>query len=331
MNIAAFGDKLLHSNGQNFDELSLELFRWQAEENPVYREYLSLLGIRPESVEAVTEIPMLPVEVFTRREIKTGSWSEEKTFLSSGTTGAFPARHLMRSLRWYHQVARLCFEERFGGMRGYELYALLPGYLERPNASLVEMLKHFVQYVGRDPDASFFIRDFDGLAKALQQKSKAGLQKMLFGVRFALLDFAEQFPACCESLWIVETGGMKGRKREMATLEFTASLKQHLGGVRIFSEYGMTEMTSQAYADEGSGFSPGATLRFMVEDPFVPGKPAARGQRGRIQIIDLANLHSCAFLRTGDMGIIRDDGKLELLGRADDAELRGCALMYDES
>ncbi|MBP8725550.1 MAG: acyl transferase [Saprospiraceae bacterium] len=331
MNIAAFEDKLLHSSGQNFDELALELFRWQAANNPVYREYLGLLDVSPINVDSVEEIPMLPVEAFTLRDVKTGSWKEETTFLSSGTTGTVPARHAVRSIGWYHQIAQRCFKERFGEVQGYELFALLPGYLERPNASLVEMLTHFVMAAGREPEEAFFIRDFEGLAKSLQQIGKHGSQKMLFGVRFALLDFVEQFPDRCESLWIVETGGMKGRKREMTTREFAASVKRHFGDVRMFSEYGMTEMTSQAYSEEGSGFEPGPTMRFLVEDPFVPGKPAELGQRGRVLVIDLANLHTCAFLRTGDMGILQADGKLEVLGRADNAELRGCTLMYDES
>lgn len=326
-----FEDRILNVQKHEFDSLALEIFRSQAACNPVYSEYLQRLRIQPKSIMTLDQIPFLPVEVFKHRVVLMENQAYENWFESSGTTGSLLAKHFIPSLNWYHQIAKACFEFHFGPVGQYDFFALLPHYLERKHSSLVSMVNHFMHQAHSEKEPTFFIHDFEGLKVSLQQSLLQGRRTLLWGVRFALLDFADQFPGDYKGLMVIETGGMKGRKRELPQDLFNQSLLDRMQGISLFSEYGMTEMHSQAYAHQGFGFKSTNWLKFQIASPHLPGHLLPFKQRGFVQIIDLANVNTCSFLQTQDIGFLDKDGNLNLLGRPDTAEARGCSLLYDES
>ncbi|MBK9107862.1 MAG: acyl transferase [Saprospiraceae bacterium] len=325
-----FEDRLLNVNETSFEEIALQIFQYQATHNLVYAEFLKNLSTEPAKIKSLDHIPHMPVEVFKYRELKTGTWIPQTYFESSGTTKQYLAKHLIRSLDWYHFIAKNCFECHFGSLSNFTFSALLPGYLERKHSSLVNMVQYFMDESGSQNKGAFFINEFNALQSFLKMNS-GNKVPVLFGVRFALLDFADHFPGDYSGLHIIETGGMKGRRREVSNEDFLEDMYSKMKGIRMIGEYGMTELTSQAYALEPQKFRAAPWLKFSVTNPTIPGIPLSVGQRGCIRIVDLANINTCSFLQTSDMGVISSDGSLQILGRLDSSESRGCGLLYEDS
>jgi hypothetical protein len=322
---------------QQFDALALDLFRFQALRNPLYRHYLQLLRIKIASIEHRTQIPHLPITLFKSHKIKTGAWKNEVVFTSSGTTGAQTSKHFVRDLEHYLGNARRGFEAQYGPLEKYSFLALLPNYLERKGSSLVAMADDFIARSNAQNGSNFsgfFLHDHDALLSKLHDNQRNSVPTVLLGVTYALLDFSQMSGlrnaiTQPELLTIMETGGMKGRRKEMTRAEVHTELKTAFGVSHIHSEYGMTELLSQAYAPQNGLFLPSPTLRVHtteLNDPFCKTAP---GKSGIINITDLANIDSCAFLATEDLGRVHPNGNFEVIGRADISEMRGCNLMVE--
>lgn len=292
----------------------------------MYRAYLSFLGCDSWKIDRVENIPFLPIGFFREHRVTTGKFLEEALFESSTTTGSTPGRHYVRNLEHYRRVCEACYSRLISPLEGSCFLALLPSYLERPNSSLVYMMRHFMS-LSRHPASGFFLHNFDDLARRIRALRHEGVEAVLFGVTFGLLDFAEYWQEDLPHITVMETGGMKGRKREITREEVYARLRSAWGDVRIFSEYGMTELMSQAYSRSEGIFITPPWMRIMVRDLYDPFQYLSPGRHGAINIIDLANIDSCAFIETQDLGMLVPDGGFMVLGRTDDSELRGCNLM----
>lgn len=314
-----------------FEALAVEVFRYQATHNPLYNRYLTLLNRPGDSLASdlrISDIPFLPIRFFKTREIKTGDWEPETVFTSSSTTGQTPSRHLVRDLSGYLDNAREGFRQFYGDPSQWCVLALLPSYLERGGSSLVAMADYFIK-ASLYPESGFFLHDLESLKNTLVACKSKGYKILLLGVSFALLDFAERFPMDLSGVTVMETGGMKGRRRELTRTELHQTLKTAFHLAEVHSEYGMTELFSQAYAHGDSFFSPAATMRVQtteINDPFCPALP---GRTGVLNIVDLANIDTCSFIQTEDVGKVYPDGRFEVLGRLDAAEFRGCNLMVE--
>lgn len=318
-NSARFQQELL-SGDFSFEKLKFQLWEYQRRMNPTIKEYCEYLGKE--------EIQSIPISFFKDREMRTVPQnSSEVIFESSGTTGQIPSRHFVQDIDWYKQVAELGFFHFFPKKK-YKILALLPSYLERGNSSLVYMVQAWMESLGL-PGSGFYLNDFDSLQQALQNAKEQAEPILLIGVAFALLDFSEQ---CSIQLppdaIVMETGGMKGRKEEIVREELHRKLKEGLRISKVCSEYGMTELLSQAYSLEKGRFFPAPTMQVFVSDIHLNRLMKDTGQSGRLHIVDLANIHSCAFIATDDIGRLHEDGSFEVLGRLDTAEMRGCSLMY---
>ncbi|MCC7246689.1 MAG: acyl transferase [Saprospiraceae bacterium] len=313
-------------SADNFDEVARQVFEYQLSHNQLYSTYCSLLDKR-ETPEVLSGFPFLPIQFFKTYIVKSGFWPSKTIFTSSGTTGQLPSQHHVRSRHFYLDNARRGFTERYGKPEKWCILALLPSYLEREGSSLVAMADDLIKR-SRYAESGFFLHDFDKLKTTLLECQAKGYPTLLLGVSFALLDFAEKHPVSLSGITIMETGGMKGRRREMTRAELHETLRTAFQVDTIHSEYGMTELLSQAYAS-GGRFWPVPTLRVIateINDPFCPVAP---GRTGQLNIIDLANLDTCSFIATDDLGRVYDDGSFEVLGRLDSAELRGCNLMVE--
>ncbi|MEM7368854.1 MAG: acyl transferase [Bacteroidota bacterium] len=295
------------------------LWAYQSQYNPIIRQFCETIG---------SDLPQsIPIEFFKHKALKTGEWEAQTIFESSGTTTQQPSRHLVRDLELYEQTTLKGFDT-FYHRQPYRILALLPSYLERGNSSLVHMVKTWIETFGL-PGSGFFLHNFDALRQQLHEAMEAGERILLIGVAFALLDFAEEqaFPLPGDSL-VIETGGMKGRKEEIVREELHTRLKVSFAVPQIYSEYGMTELMSQAYTGAHGRFLPAPTLRVYISDIHLNRLIQPVGVAGRIHLVDLANVHSCAFIATDDLGRMYADGSFEVLGRLDMAEMRGCSLMY---
>jgi hypothetical protein len=318
-----------------FDDLALDLFRFQAAENPVYGRYLGYLGVNPAAVGRVEQIPFLPLDFFKFHRIQSGSLPVAVTFESSGTTGQTPSRHAVADPAFYLQHSQRLFEARYGPLRDWVVLALLPSYLERGNSSLVYMVRHFIEQSAH-PASGFFLHNISDLRRQLKSFSllPSPFSILLIGVTFALLDLAESgedwsFLGTLPNLVVMETGGMKGRRRELLREEVHEILTRAFGVPRIHSEYGMTELLSQAYSPGGGVFELPPPMRVLlrdVNDPFSYLRPGGRSTGG-INVIDLANVDSCAFLETKDLGSYVGPNQFRVLGRFDNSDIRGCNLM----
>ncbi|GAA3929742.1 acyl transferase [Hymenobacter algoricola] len=311
-----------------FEPLALQLFRHQAVHCPPYRQWLAALSRRPEAVQRLEDIPFLPIEFFKTHEVRTApaDWAPQELFLSSGTTLQQRSRHLVRDSQLYRQNAARIFESLYGPLTGYTFLALLPSYLEQGHSSLVAMVDYFARESGQTQPA-FFLRDHAALLQALAAaKQDASRRVLLIGVSYALLDLASDYGPVPElqNLTVLETGGMKGRRREMIREELHAELQQAFGPAGIHSEYGMTELLSQAYSRGDGRFHCPAPLRVLLRDPADPFSVAAYRPDGAINVVDLANVDSCAFLETKDLARMHPDGSFEVLGRMDNSDVRGC-------
>ncbi|GAB3333722.1 acyl transferase [Hymenobacter humi] len=326
-----FLQQLPHVTPATFEAAALALFRHQAAHCPPYAEYLAQLGRRPAAVARLADIPFLPIEFFKTHEVRTKptDWEAQEVFLSSGTTLQQRSRHLVRAPDLYRENAARIFEQSYGPLTGWTFLALLPSYLEQGNSSLVAMVDHFAQQSGQAQPA-FFLHDHAALRAALvAAKQVPGRRVMLIGVSYALLDFAaETGPAPeLQDLTVLETGGMKGRRREMIREELHQELQLAFGPAGIHSEYGMTELLSQAYSLGDGRFHCPAPMRVLLRDPSDPFSVADYRPDGAINVIDLANVDSCAFIETKDLARMHADGGFEVLGRMDNSDVRGCNQM----
>lgn len=321
-----FKKKLLSSNTLSFSELALLLCKYQAKHNSIYSEFINHLKIDVTNISKLEEIPFMPISFFKTQEIKCGNDFAEYVFESSGTTGQNTSRHLVSDLNFYLQNSLQLFESYYGNISKYTIFALLPSYLERQNSSLVFMTdflinKSYSIYSG------YYLYNHEELAEQLNAAKLRGDKVILIGVTYALLDFAEKHQLDFPELIVMETGGMKGRRKEMIRSEVHEILKPAFGVQHIHSEYGMTELLSQAYSSGNGLFKSSKTLKIGIREATDPFDISFHSKRGAINVIDLANVDSCAFLATEDQGILHPDGSFEINGRLDNSDIRGCNLM----
>jgi hypothetical protein len=316
-----FRSSLFNINEDNFDRIALNLFQYQAQYNDLYRSYLDHLGVNPASVQKISEIPFLPIEFFKNHVIKTRSWPTQKIFKSSGTTSTGRSQHHIDNLAFYHDISWRYAKDYFGDLSETRVIALLPSYLEQGDSSLIEMVNYFILHANKQ--SGFYLNELNELAKELMSPSGP---IMLFGVTYALIDLAEKMSDISSTdLIIVETGGMKGRKKEITSMEVHSSLKSTFINAEIHSEYGMTELLSQAYGIKGELRFPAWARPFVrdLNDPFSVSNAGSGG----LNIIDLANIHSIAFIETKDLAEVDKDQKFRILGRMDNSDIRGCSLL----
>ncbi len=319
-------DRILAVSQSNFEETVLEVFRYQYAHVPVYQGFCDALGKNPQTVQGLTDIPFLPIEFFKTHEVITDDLKTQKVFESSGTTGTITSKHYVADSALYEASFLTTFRGFYGEPQDFVILALLPSYLERGNSSLVHMAKRLIELSGK-AESGFFLDEFDKL-HSLLQKLKSNKQKtLLLGVTFALLDFAEQFKTDFSGIIVMETGGMKGRREELTREELHARLKAAFGVNHIHSEYGMTELLSQGYSFGDGIFRTPPWMKILTRDMYDPLSLNPKNETGAVNVIDLANVYSCAFIATGDVARTYPDGSFEILGRMDNAELRGCNLM----
>ncbi len=321
-----FKQAVLQLQDEGFEKLALEIFEFQSEKNPIYRAYLSHLKVNPKKVSSVRQIPFLPIQFFKDHKILCEDAHTSHFFESSGTTGVQSARHYMPDLDFYLTNARKLFEAVYGSLSNYVILALLPSYLEKGNSSLVFMVQDFMNYSANG--SGFYLNNLHELKEVLDDHYSHGKKVILWGVTYALLDFADychqgNYP----DLIIMETGGMKGRRKEMIREEIHDQLKRAFGVASVHSEYGMTELTSQFYAPKEGIFLPCPTARIFIREVTDPFSWEERGRSGGLNIIDLANIYSCAFIETKDIGRGLPENKAAILGRFDHADVRGCNLL----
>lgn len=312
----------------DFNALALDVFRFQAEHNSLYNRYLELIGKKIQAVETVQEIPFLPIELFKTYDIQTGNWTPERIFSSSGTTGQATSRHLLHDPDWYRMGARRAFARQYGPVENFCFLALLPSYLERNNSSLVFMAEDFIS-LSRYAQSGFYLYNMADLVKVLSDCVQNKIPTVLLGVSFALLDLAEAFPMPLEQVIVMETGGMKGRRAELTREQLHQVLQTAFQVQHIHSEYGMTELLSQAYAPGNGRFYPAPTMRVLAREAADPFAIRTWGQNGALNIIDLANVDTLSFIATDDLGKVAEDHSFEVTGRLDSSEIRGCNLMVE--
>ncbi len=313
---------------KGFEQRALEIFRMQAETIPVYKRFLSNLKIDPGKVSDIKKIPFLPVELFKDHRIISSGAKAQLVFESSGTTGQDKSMHFVADKGLYEKSILKGFSSFYGDPADYTFLGLLPSYLERKNASLVYMVNLLIRNSGH-PESGFYLNEYDKLIEKLLYLKRRQQKALLIGVSFALLDLADRYREDLSGLIIMETGGMKGKREEITREELHDRLTDAFQLDKVHSEYGMTELLSQSYSKgEGKFFSP-PWMKIMIRDSHDPLFFLQNGKTGLINIIDLANIHSCSFLATSDIGRINYDGSFEVLGRMDNSDIRGCNLLVD--
>lgn len=344
-------DKIFSVSASGFRSVALEIFRFQCQNNPVYSAFISALRINPAEVDFVEKIPFLPISFFKTHAVKTGEFNDGIIFESSGTTQSVRSLHYVKDAGLYKKSFIRGFEEKYGPAKDWCIIGLLPSYLERKTSSLVYMVNELVNRSGH-PQGGFYLNEFEKLSAVLEELEARKQKTILLGVTFALLDFAKRFPMPLRHTIIMETGGMKGRGEEMTRVEVHTILKNAFAINEIHSEYGMTELLSQAYSHGDGLFRCPAWMKVLIRDEEDPmnvrsfvgsSKSGVQSQEpgyqltthdsrltaitGAINIIDLANIYSCSFIATDDVGKLNADGSFEVLGRMDGSDLRGCGLM----
>jgi phenylacetate-coenzyme A ligase PaaK-like adenylate-forming protein len=320
-------DILEINNSETFRETALKVFLYQAEQNEVYNAFLHTLGIEPRGIAEVEQIPFLPVEFFKTHRVICKGKEPEIIFESSGTTGSAPALHYVADADLYMKSFTEGFRHFYGNPERYCILALLPSYLERQGSSLVHMMDLLIRQSAH-PDSGFYLQDLEALVAILRKRTLDGHPTLLLGVSFALLDLAEEYPMeLGEHIIVMETGGMKGRRKELIRAELHSILQEAFNVPVIHSEYGMSELLSQGYSKGEGFFRTPAWMKVLVRDANDPLTLVGPGQSGGLNIIDLANLYSCSFIATGDLGKVHEDGSFEVLGRFDHADVRGCNLL----
>jgi len=310
----------------DFTALALEIFHFQYHKNEVYHKFVEGLGVDTATIKSYREIPFLPIEFFKTHKVICGDFEPEAVFQSSGTTGMATSKHFIKDIRLYEQSLVRGFKLFFGKPDEHIFLALLPSYLERSGSSLVHMANRLIQ-LSKDKNSGFYLHDYDKLAAVLAKLKKQQKKVILLGVTYALLDLAERFPLDFPQLILMETGGMKGKRREMVREELHSKLRNAFGVKDIYSEYGMTELLSQAYSKGRGIFSVPPWMKILIRDINDPLSLLPAGKNGGINVIDLTNVHSCSFIATQDLGKLHTSSDFEVLGRFDNSDIRGCNLM----
>lgn len=310
----------------DFVQATLQTFRYQYQHNQVYQRFCTLLGRTPDKVRQLTDIPFLPIEFFKSEAVYCGNERPTTVFTSSGTTGSQTSRHYVKDLAVYQQSFRQGFADFYGNIEEYTVLALLPSYLERTGSSLITMVADLIERSG-SADSGFYLNEYNLLAKKLTALDRSGRKVLLIGVSFALLDLVETHRFQLKNTIVMETGGMKGRRKELIREELHAILCEGFGVEHIHSEYGMTELLSQAYSAGSGLYESVRWLKVLIRDTNDALSYQRPLKTGGINLIDLANIYSCSFIATQDLGRLHPDGKFEVLGRFDNADIRGCNLL----
>lgn len=314
----------LSDNPSDFEQLALDVFRFQHENNPVYREFCERLKVL--KVTHLSDIPFLPISFFKTHQVRCGNDPAETVYMSSGTTGQVRSKHAVRHVDVYERSFNLAYTALIGNPSDQAIFALLPNYVEQGNSSLVYMVDQLIQKSGCE-SSGFYLNQPDLLRQRVRQAQQEGRQVVLIGVAYALLDLAESHTDLSGSI-VIETGGMKGRRKELTKPELHRQLKEGLGAAVIYSEYGMTELLSQAYLKEDEWFECPNWLRICIREVNDPFTLLEDGQTGAINCIDLANLYSCSFIATDDLGL-KMSNRFKILGRLDNSDIRGCNLLVN--
>lgn len=310
----------------DFEKLALKTFQFQAKNNLVYKEFLSHLKVNISSIKHSKDIPFLPIQFFKTHQIISSKNEVTHTFLSSGTTGMQQSKHLVTDISIYEESFRKGFEYFYGNIKDYTVLALLPSYLERNGSSLIYMANDLINN-SEKPKSGFYLNDLEKLAKNLIDLDKKGEKVLLIGVSFALLDLVEKYKFQLKNTVIMETGGMKGRRKELIREELHQVLTHGFGVDTIHSEYGMTELLSQAYSKGNGVFNCPPWMKILTRDTEDALTILPIGKSGGINVIDLANVNSCSFIATQDLGKTYSNGSFEVLGRFDNSDIRGCNLL----
>lgn len=318
---------ILHVTADNFEATALAVFRFQYDENPVYRQFCELNHIHPDQVTQLRDIPFLPISFFKSHLVASTSFEPEAVFESSGTTQTINSRHAVKSLDLYRKSFQQGFQRLYGSPTDWCILALLPSYLERNNSSLVLMADDLIHTSGH-PNSGFYLNQFEALQNTLAELEAQSQPTLLLGVTFALLDLAAQYPMTLRSTIVMETGGMKGRRKEMTRKEVHEYLCSQFQTNTIHSEYGMTELLSQAYSSGNGIFTCPPWMKVLAREEDDPkALYFMSGKSGALNVIDLCNLYSCSFIATDDAVTLHDHGRFEVSGRLDNSDIRGCSLM----
>lgn len=314
------------SSQKQFEKIALKVFRYQYENNLVYQEFCGFLKVEKGNVKSLEQIPFLPIQFFKSHEVVSNSNPTQETFTSSGTTGMITSKHLITDISLYKESYRNAFSEFYGDIEGYSVLALLPSYLEREGSSLIYMVKDLIA-LSNNPNSGFYLNDYDALIEKLLALDNSGQNVLLIGVTYALLDLIEQQQFQLKNTIIMETGGMKGKRKEVIREELHELLCKGFGVASIHSEYGMTELLSQAYSLGNGIFECPNWMNILIRDTEDALTYVASGKTGGINVIDLANINSCSFIATQDLGKKYPNNSFEVLGRFDNSDIRGCNLM----
>lgn len=314
------------SNNKQFEKIALKVFRFQYDNNSVYREFCQFLNVEKQHVKSLQQIPFLPIQFFKSHEVLSSTEKIQETFTSSGTTGMSTSRHLVTDITLYEESYRKGFAQFYGNIENYAVLALLPSYLEREGSSLIYMVDDLIK-LSNHPESGFYLNNYDDLIQKLLQLDEAGENIILIGVTYALLDLIEKQQFHLKNTIIMETGGMKGKRKEMIREELHELLCKGFGVNAIHSEYGMTELLSQAYSLGNGIFECPNWMQVLIRDTEDALSYVENGKTGGINVIDLANINSCSFIATQDLGKKQPNNSFEVLGRFDNSDIRGCNLM----
>jgi phenylacetate-coenzyme A ligase PaaK-like adenylate-forming protein len=314
------------SKEQEFAAVALHIFNYQAKNCKVYHDFILGLNIDPKEVQTIQQIPFIPIEFFKSHTVLSTNTPAEVTFTSSGTTGMITSSHFVTDVGWYIESFRAAFRLFYGDIKEYTILALLPSYLEREGSSLIYMADDLIKQ-SKNPDSGFYLYNHEELYHQLKKQKDAKKPTLLIGVTFALLDFVEQYSINFPELIVMETGGMKGRRKEMIREELHQQLCAGFGVTAIHSEYGMTELLSQAYSKGKGLFNCPPWMKIITRDPNDPLDLLQNNKAGGINVIDLANINSCSFIATQDLGRVYPGNSFEVLGRFDNSDIRGCNLL----
>jgi len=314
------------STQKDFNEITLEVFSHQFQHNPVYREFCQLLKRNPKNVSRVEDIPFLPIEFFKKKKVISSENNPEIIFTSSGTTGSTTSKHYVTDLNVYEESFLKAFQIFYGNPEEIVILALLPSYLERQGSSLIYMADSLIKR-SKHSESGFYLNDLEALQHQLKELDKSGKKILLLGVSFALLDLVETYNFDLKNTTIMETGGMKGRRKEMIREELHQILTEGFGVDKIHSEYGMTELLSQSYSKGNGVFETPPWMKILIRDPEDALVYLPKHKTGGINVIDLANFNSCSFIATQDLARQINDDSTEILGRFDNSDIRGCNLL----
>lgn len=330
MNELTILEEIKNVNAANFDAVAIKFFNFQYLHNELYHNYCTILKIEPSNILKIEQIPFLPIQFFKTKEIKTTIFDAELIFESSGTTGSINSKHFIKHKIIYEESYLAGFKQFYGNEKDYCIIGLLPSYLERQSSSLVYMVNDLIKKSAHK-NSGFYLYDYEKLKTVLQQNENAKQKTILIGVTYALLDFAEQFPIKLEHTIVMETGGMKGRREELTRNELHKILSANFATENIHSEYGMTELLSQAYSTQKGIFTCTNSMKILLRSEDNPLEILHNNDKsyttGAINIIDLSNIYSCSFIATDDAGKLYKNGTFEILGRLENSDIRGCGLM----